>query len=866
MKSSDIVVVVLEKIKIYFCCANFNIKIICEKCIIYINIGNVINLLTFSKFRINTAMYSFKKELYCRRILTILLFIYFTCPIFSQTYSLTGIVTDGDNKSLPYANVTLLSDDSITVDGIAADDRGKFKIENVKLGDYKISIRFLGFDPYESNIKIDSDLDLGNILLKESSVQLGTVIVQGTRPQITRKLDRYILSLEHTYVGGKNTLEILQFAPGLSFDRDDILLNRQKAIVIVDNRQLKLSGDQLSDYLKNIDSQTIENIEIIPSPTANTEAEGAGGVIRINLKKGADRGSGLYVNSSFDQGIYPATNQSVGFNYSINQLTLYGNYSYNFSYPYLKQTTINRVDDSEWNSVYDAKSIQYRNAHTYRFGLDYELNKKNHVSIVVDGNEANTSNHISYGNTDVYTKNQLDTIVKGIFPVTSKSYNFGVNLNYIITMGEIEGIKHEIKIIGDYYDTKTNSSNSYKSSYYTLDDLDIPLQILNKKSANENRIIIRSMQTDYIRPFSKTNRMELGAKLSNVHSENNYIFYIKPSDVSVFDMNQKNKFAYTENIAAFYAVYKGKTGKLEYSLGLRGENTNYTMHSLNVVDNSDFRSKNNYFQFFPSIFSSYEINEKNKIIFNYNRRIWRPQYRILNPFKYLINDYMVKSGNPDLTPSYSNNIELTYSLKERYYFTLRYRHQNNEIGEYYFRDINTNITTLSYKNLATSQAYTLSIFAPFTLTNWWKIDNYMEFEFSEYKEPDFNVTSFPFDYTLNQYFNLRNNLNIELNFHFSPQGATYLYTKYTTTTYNLGFSINKSFFKRKLDARIFVYDMLNRSGKFEALDKYAGQYIYNYVDKDKRRLGISLRYNINWGKKIQNFKNERSNSEEVGRK
>lgn len=78
-------------------------------------------------------------------ILFLLLFL-FTATYAQQT-SITGIVHDSATKAgLSYATVSLYPKDNNTPPkGVLTTDNGNFKLDNVKPGDYKAGISFVGY-------------------------------------------------------------------------------------------------------------------------------------------------------------------------------------------------------------------------------------------------------------------------------------------------------------------------------------------------------------------------------------------------------------------------------------------------------------------------------------------------------------------------------------------------------------------------------------------------------------------------------------------------------------------------------------------------------------------------------------------------
>ena len=118
--------------------------------------------------------------------------------------------------------------------------------------------------------------------LKVSSYALKEVVVQAKN--IERKADRFVLSVSPST--GKDGTELLSQAPGVWLAEDNISINgAQGTKVFVDNREIKLTGEELLTYLRSLKSEDIRRIEVIPIAGAEYEASSRGGIILISLRQ-----------------------------------------------------------------------------------------------------------------------------------------------------------------------------------------------------------------------------------------------------------------------------------------------------------------------------------------------------------------------------------------------------------------------------------------------------------------------------------------------------------------------------------------------------------------------------------------------------
>jgi outer membrane receptor protein involved in Fe transport len=192
------------------------------------------------------------------------------------------------------------------------------------------------------------------------------------------------------------------------------------------------------------------------------------------------------------------------------------------------------------------------------------------------------------------------------------------------------------------------------------------------------------LKVDYTNPFSETGRLEAGL-LSRIDAE------VEGLDFKVFDEETGNWIVnedysnvtdFRRDIHAVYSTYSNAFGDFEYMAGLRGELT------LREIKNTNAASTElNRFDLFPTVHTSYKLNENSELMASYSRRINRPGGRDLDPNPNYYNRYTIRIGNPDLEPEYTNSYELGAMRRfgeGRSYISLDAFHRvtNNKIERY----------------------------------------------------------------------------------------------------------------------------------------------------------------------------------------
>ena len=99
----------------------------------------------------------------------------FTTPSFAQ-HSIFGTVTDEAREPIAGANIVLTN----TFGGTVTDEKGQFRLENLKEKTYQLQISFVGFKTYTKEIELIEDIEL-RVALPEADILSDEVIVAATR-------------------------------------------------------------------------------------------------------------------------------------------------------------------------------------------------------------------------------------------------------------------------------------------------------------------------------------------------------------------------------------------------------------------------------------------------------------------------------------------------------------------------------------------------------------------------------------------------------------------------------------------------------------------------------------------------------------
>lgn len=638
----------------------------------------------------------------------------------THAQKISGSVKDQQGKILEKTNVSLLrAKDSVTVKFSTTDKSGFYSFNSVP-GKYIISVSHVAYIPIYSkpfDVAGPADVNIPELIMVKKEGTLQGVSVNSQRPMVEVKADKTILNVEGTInATGNDALELLRKAPGVLVDKDDniSLAGKNGVQVYVDGKPTPLSGTDLSAYLKTLQSAQIEAIEIITNPSAKYDAAGNAGIINIRLKKNKSFGTNGSVNAGYNIGVFPKYNGGLSLNHRNNKVNLFGNYNYNKSI----NNNIFKLYREQLDTIFDGNSTMiFRNeSHGFKGGLDYFINKKSTVGVLINGNIADndlatdSKTPIIYKPTGI-TNRLLVANNRNI--MERNNINFNLNYRYTDTSGR------ELNLDADYGLFRIKGNQLQPNFYYDPSGTNLLSQAIYR-FISPTDINIYTLKGDYEQNYKK-GRLGLGFKTAIIKTENNFGRYnvqqIKP-ELKILDIPRSNQFNYSENINAAYINYNKQFKGVMVQVGVRVENTSSTGDSYgvnadgSVNKNSKLTFERKYTDVFPSAAVSFNKKPMNQWGISYSRRIDRPAYQDLNPFEFKLDEYTFMKGNTNLRPQYTNIISLTNTYKYKLTTKLSYSH----VADIFTQLVDTAEKSKSFmtkKNLANQDVVNLSISYPY---------------------------------------------------------------------------------------------------------------------------------------------------------
>ncbi|WP_419699402.1 outer membrane beta-barrel protein [Mucilaginibacter sp. NFX135] len=595
-----------------------------------------------------------------------LLFLAFLCTSLSAQIKFTGTVTDVSKHPLGYAGVSLFNINSNKNQSLQTNAGGGFVFTNLQTGQYLLTIAFTGYARYQSQLSITKDTAV-NIILQTSNTQLGEVVVTANKAAIENNQEKTVYNVSANITAtGTDALTAIGKVPGIKVNGDDIsIVGKGQVKVMVNDRIVQLAGTDLARYLKSISANQISKIEVIKNPSANYDADGNAGLINITTKRSSKQGLSGNVQLSDKQSLHSPANVfgtsnywlaagSANLNYNADKWSAYTNVSMDHDHELEGFATDVFYPKQSWLQT---DTGNYR-GHNFNIiaGVDYKVSPKTSIGISYLGGKSiyDGSDHV---NNPIYNSSGgLDSTLRTFATYHPIAISNSGNAHAVINF-DTTGKK--LILNADYFNYNRNDRSDFESNSYLPNGQVIPASNTRYFDTNKQLINLYTFKADAEIP-TKFVRFAFGGKLSFINNYSNAYYYDKgANDELTYNTNLSNEFRYIENTQSLYLNLNKEKDKWKYQAGLRAEytetkGTSYTLKQVNT---------NKYLQLFPLVLISYQADTANSFSLSFGRRINRPTFWNLNPFKSLFTAYSYGEGNPFLQPEYNSNLELSHTFK-----------------------------------------------------------------------------------------------------------------------------------------------------------------------------------------------------------
>ncbi|MDH5398473.1 MAG: TonB-dependent receptor family protein [Cyclobacteriaceae bacterium] len=671
----------------------------------------------------------------------IITFLAFMAPfsvLFAQS-SLSGKLMDmTTDQPIEYASMALyMEKDSSLVNGTVSNNDGTFTISNLKAGAYYLTAQFLGYDLQTiQGIHLNKNESIALPVIKLSPNQqfLEEVEVTADRASTIHKIDRQVFAADQfqTAAGGTAT-DLMRNMPSVTVDAmGEISVRGSSGFVMLINGKPVQTDPAI--VLNQIPANSIENIEIITTPSAKYDPDGKAGIINIITKQGTT------------DGLYAMVNAKIG----MPSIEDYDNaekaprHGADFTLNYRKEKW-----DLSAGASYLRNDISGRrvgNVYTIISGIKTQFPSDGERSF----DEVSYSGKLNIG----YTPSSSSRLNLGFYAgKRSKDRTADIvyynNHSVLESTGEIlhsmQYYNENLRIrrsdfaLGsiDYEHIFNNESKISTSLLFEYTMLGGPTTNLNlgwpetniiyqdERNSNDNPLHgTRYMLNYQLKPLP-IGQLDMGYQYRNLDHTGDFYYERKNNTTGQFELvpDFSSKVNLSRSIHSAYGQLTGDKGKVNYGLGIRVEAMD---RQLDMTDKAGLVDTSYIYDFikpYPSANIMYSPRDDFHIKASYSKRVERTTTFKMNPFPEREHSETLEQGDPELLPEFIDLVEVGVVKdfgENSLYATGYYRHVKNLINR-----VNTvyndSILNRIYSNVGTGTAAGVEYGSEFKIVNGWKL-------------------------------------------------------------------------------------------------------------------------------------------------
>ena len=654
----------------------------------------------------------------------------------------------GDEKgmSLPGANVLLLNArDSSLVTAMAVGADGKFLFSEIKQGNYVLSVSFISYETKnvsisEQRFRANRTIDLGKIVMVESSISLQDLTITGQIPEMVVKEDTIEYNpAAYKMQDGAIVEDLLKRLPGVEVETDGNITagGRQVRRVFVNGKEF--FGNDPKMATQNLTVDMIDKVQVIEKPLDEAILTGVDDgetetVINLTIKKNMNKGwmgnvnagIGVLVNNiTGEDPRYTANGRLMKFTensqttfivnanninqrggsfggcggggggfggggnsggitnsntFGVNSSTIVndkfkigGNVRYNYSetYSISKSFRTNLLIDSV--SYRNSESERKNNSHNLLLNGKMEYKPDSTYTIVF---EPRFSYNLS--NSDNYSSQETLAGDENYSPVNESTSRSTMKSNGMELSGELtltrnferKGRRLSLTLNGNLNQTTGNGTNLSQSLFHLQPNRNRDLNQESNTTTNTNSYRVR---ISYVEPLTDNIRLQMFYNYSqngtlNIRETFDFDGNAFSTLNTDYSKSLDNNFVNQTMGISLNATYS----KHIWNIGANivpsyTQSTSFVKNGISegvdsVLNNIKGRKVVNYA---PQISYRYRFNQQTNLRFSYRGNTRQPSVSQLDPTADVTNPLNIRSGNPELLPTFTNSMSLRFNANQR---------------------------------------------------------------------------------------------------------------------------------------------------------------------------------------------------------
>jgi outer membrane receptor protein involved in Fe transport len=654
------------------------------------------------------------------RVYPNLLFILILFPLISnaQDGGVSGMVYGENNQEpLPFTNVILISpSDSTLVSGGTTDINGAFEFSS-NPGKFLLKVSYIGYRDFYRKVNVEAGQvsKVGYLTLQTDAKALDVVQIEALQSSFKNDIDKKVYNVENSIVAeGGTAIDVLETLPSVQVDENGgiSLRGSGEVLIYINGRPTNLSGDDTESILAQFPANSVKSIELITNPSSRYDAAGAGGIINIVLKKNQKTG----INGQANASVGTRNKYTTGFsmNYGGEKLNVSSTYSFQYRERYSNNTTTRQTFSGSASPFLDLDyaTLSTDRNHLGRVALEYSLNEKMVIGAYGQINYENENSDRDYNQIFSNLIGARDSLItRNLFEDTERlNLEAGLSFDWTIKEGE------ELRFTSSYANEDRERVEYFDQLVFLGSETLFDRRELQVQGRPNFDNLIQG-QLDYKKSLRENLGIEAGLRTiaSLENRSQSFESFEVGSGLTTSDPQLNDSVQFDQYINAAYFQVAGKWNKLGYQAGLRAEHTSNSIKSGSM----DTAVLNDYFDVFPSMYLTYDLEGETQLIANYSRRINRPGMWALAPLRNVQDPVNQRIGNPDLQPEYTDSYEAGMDRKWSSYFltaTVFHRRTTDLISRVYIQE--NNVNTQTRENAASENATGVEVINQIQMGNW----------------------------------------------------------------------------------------------------------------------------------------------------
>jgi outer membrane receptor protein involved in Fe transport len=790
---------------------------------------------------------------------------------------LFGKIVDSTGKGIQDASVLLLQNrfdtatkkaKEVLLRGVSTQANGDFNMEDLPVaGEFRLSITATGFKAQDQKVKFAPpafDKDMGKISLQNDVQQLTAVVVTSGGPRLKMDIDKKVFNVDQNIVtAGGTALDVMKNVPSVNVDIDGrVTIRNASPQLYIDGRPTTLTLDQ-------IPADAIESVEVITNPSAKYDASGGNaGILNIVLKKNRKSGYNGMINAGVDK--RGALNGGANFSFRQDKVNFsasaFGNQMKNHN---TGSTDVRNLLTSPNLLVSQDNKTKMNNQFIFgRVGVDYFATNRTTLSL------SGMRVHGQFSPTDFQ---QTDSLYDGGSYLSYSERNAS-NRREFTAYGLQGGFKYLFptkgeELTGDFnmFSATGNNSALYNTNIFS-EKGGSETGVSRQQILGDGSTRFLTVQSDYVRPFSGSGKLEAGLRAQmrkQTNAQGNYFYDFSKEEFSLVPSASSN-YRNTDNVYAAYLSLSDNIGNFGYKIGLRAESSDYEGE---LTDTKQTFSNEYPVSLFPSIFLSQKLNNKQEVQLSYTRRVNRPFFLQLIPFIDSTDQLNWSKGNAGLKPEFTNSVEASYSKtyggNNMFLASVYYKYSTDLMTRFIdtisVGDVKRPLST--FINANSSRSVGAELTSQNTFTKWWDVNTNVNIYNSKINTDNIAGTSqdaiWSWFAKMNNTFKLPSNFKIQLSgtyqsktnlpvnqgggffggggFGGGPQSAAQGYIR---SNYGVDVAIQKSFLKNNAASVTLNFNDIFRTRRYDQYSEsaYFIQNNYRLNDAPMIRLNFSFKF------------------------